>query len=561
MIPRLSLHDIHKTFGATRALDGVDLHVRPGEVHAIIGENGAGKSTLMRVLSGAHQPDRGEIRIDGSLTRFAGPRDSQSAGIAMIYQELNLAPDLTVCQNIMLGREPVRARFVFGQLARGIGWVDRDAERRLATDALAKLNCSHLPLDRPAGKLSLAEQQMVEIARAIVTSSVNSSQDTSDSLKLLILDEPTSSLTQVDTQRLFDVINRLSRSGASILYISHFLEECERIADRFTVLRDGRTVATGRMPTTDTSTADSDIPDEQTKPENEKDIDEDPPVPMGDIIRYMVGREMSDLYPHFTHTRGDVALEVNQLRSADGPQSVSFELHYGEILGIAGLIGAGRTETLRMIFGLDTMTGGSVRIAKRNNNHRSKGHRSTGHRRPDRSWLHDSMGIVSEDRKNEGLFLQRSLTDNLTATRLDDYRQSGLLSSSAMSRATEQWMKNLDVKAASPNQPIGELSGGNQQKIALARLLHHDCDILLLDEPTRGIDIGSKSVIYRQIGELAAAGKAIILVSSYLPELLGVCDRIGVFATGRLTGIRETSRWTEHDLLAAAINEADALGT
>ncbi|EMI53095.1 sugar ABC transporter ATP-binding protein [Rhodopirellula sallentina] len=555
MIPRLSLHDIHKTFGATRALDGVDLHVRPGEVHAIIGENGAGKSTLMRVLSGAHQPDRGEIRIDGSLTRFAGPRDSQSAGIAMIYQELNLAPDLTVCQNIMLGREPVRARSAFGQLARGIGWVDRDSERRLATDALAKLNCSHLPLDRPASKLSLAEQQMVEIARAIVTSSVSSSDDISDSLKLLILDEPTSSLTQVDTQRLFDVINRLSQSGVSVLYISHFLEECERIADRFTVLRDGRTVATGRMPTTDSSPADSDSPHEQTESKNEKDIDENPPVPMGDIIRYMVGREMSDLYPHFTHTRGDVALEVNQLQSADGPQSVSFELHYGEILGFAGLIGAGRTETLRTIFGLDTLTGGSVRIARRDNNDRS-----TGPRRPDLSWSHDSMGIVSEDRKNEGLFLQRSLTDNLTATRLDAYRRTGLLSSSAMSRATEQWMKNLDVKAASPNQPIGELSGGNQQKIALARLLHHNCDILLLDEPTRGIDIGSKSVIYRQIGELAAAGKAIILVSSYLPELLGVCDRIGVFATGRLTEIRETAQWTEHDLLAAAINESDALG-
>ncbi|EMI42720.1 sugar ABC transporter ATP-binding protein [Rhodopirellula sp. SWK7] len=531
MIPRLSLNGIQKSFGATRALDGVDLSVRPGEVHAIIGENGAGKSTLMRVLSGAHRPDAGEIQFDGKPLHFAGPRDSQSAGIAMIYQELNLAPDLSVCQNITLGREPQPTGSVFAHLARCIGWVDQETQRRWASEALAKLNCDHLSLDRPAGELSIAEQQMVEIARAVVTSS----HDSSGSLKLLILDEPTSSLTQVDTERLFDVIERLSNDGVSILYISHFLEECERIADRFTVLRDGRTVATGRMPGTS--------PQTQSDASNPNAADNEPPTPMDEIIRSMVGRDMSDLYPKFTHTRGDVALEVKQIQSADGPQSISFEVHHGEILGIAGLIGAGRTETLRTIFGLDTLTSGVVLIAGK----------PTASRRPDLSWTRDSMGLVSEDRKNEGLFLDRSLTDNLTITRMDTYRKRGLLSSAAMSQSTLQWMQTLDVKAASPYQSIGELSGGNQQKIALARLLHHDCEILLLDEPTRGIDIGSKGVIYRQIGELAAAGKAIVLVSSYLPELLGVCDRIGVFANGEMTDLRDTDCWTEHELLAAAI--------
>ncbi|MCM2372914.1 sugar ABC transporter ATP-binding protein [Aporhodopirellula aestuarii] len=549
MIPRLTLTGIRKSFGATRALDGVDLNVQPGEVHAIIGENGAGKSTLMRVLSGAHRPDEGEIRFDGELVDFAGPRDSQSIGIAMIYQELNLAPDLSVCENITLGREPRTSGTTIRRLARGVGWVDRAAERQWATEALQKLNCGHLSLDRQAGELSIAEQQMVEIARAVVTSTNNSSS----SLKLLILDEPTSSLTQVDTQRLFDVIERLAADGVSILYISHFLEECERIADRFTVLRDGRTVATGRMPgehsdqanlpsvTKHTDDERTDVDDANVQ--SPAVADDDPPTPMDQIIRYMVGRDMSDLYPKFTHTRGEVALEVKQVCSEAGPRSVSFQLHRGEILGIAGLIGAGRTETLRAIFGLDAITDGVVCVAGK----------PPAPRRPDLSWVRDSMGLVSEDRKNEGLFLDRSLTDNLTITRMDSYRKAGLLDIGAMSRSTQTWMQRLDVKASSAQQPIGELSGGNQQKIALARLLHHDCEILLLDEPTRGIDIGSKGVIYRQIGELAASGKAILLVSSYLPELLGVCDSIGVFSRGVLTDVRETSQWTEHELLTAAI--------
>ncbi len=531
MTPRLQLTGIGKSFGPTRALDAVDLSVAAGEVHAIIGENGAGKSTLMKILSGAHQPDQGEIRLDGNLVEFADPRQSQAAGVAMIYQELNLAPELSVCQNILLGHELRLSGTPLREIARRVGWIDGGAERRCAREALAKLNCDQISLDRPAGELSIAEQQMVEIARAIVTSQ----HDPSQSLKLLILDEPTSSLTLVDTQRLFAVIEQLAATGVSVLYISHFLEECQRIADRFTVLRDGCSVLSGAMP-------DHDARSDRT-PVVDQEADQESPTTMDQIIHSMVGRELSNLYPHFGHSRGDVALEVKQLSSGTGPRAIDFEVHHGEIFGMAGLIGAGRTETLRTIFGLDRVTGGEVGVEGR----------AARRRRPDQSWSRDRMGMVSEDRKNEGLFLARSLSDNLTITRASTYRRYGLLNEIAMANDTRNWMQTLDIKAASPDQLIGELSGGNQQKIALARLLLHDCHILLLDEPTRGIDIGSKSVIYEQIARLASDGKAIVLVSSYLPELLGVCDRIGVFARGRLIDVRSTADWSEHALLEAAI--------
>lgn len=531
MMSRLQLSGISKSFGATRALDAVNLSVAAGEVHAIIGENGAGKSTLMKILSGAHRPDQGQIRLDGHTVEFTDPRQSQAAGVAMIYQELNLAPELSVCQNILLGHELRPSGTPLRQIAHRVGWIDTQAERRCASEALEKLRCDHLPLDRPAGELSIAEQQMVEIARAIVSSQ----HDPTQSLKLLILDEPTSSLTLVDTERLFAVIEQLAATGVSVLYISHFLEECQRIADRFTVLRDGRSVRSGSMP-------------EHHARSNrartiEADVNKESHATMDEIIHSMVGRELSTLYPRFAHTRGEVALEVKQLSSNTGPTAIDFEVHHGEIFGVAGLIGAGRTETLRAVFGLDRLTGGEVRV---------KG-KSANRRRPDLSWSRDQMGMVSEDRKNEGLFLARSLSDNLTITRARSYRRHGLLDGAAMADDTRKWMRTLDIKAASPNQLMGELSGGNQQKIALARLLLHDCDILLLDEPTRGIDIGSKSMIYEQIGRLAGAGKAIVLVSSYLPELLGVCDRIGVFARGRLVDVRETPHWTELELLEAAI--------
>ncbi|TWT95610.1 sugar ABC transporter ATP-binding protein [Neorhodopirellula pilleata] len=522
---RLRLTAITKSFGATHALAGVDLAVGRGEVHAIIGENGAGKSTLMKVLSGAHRPDSGSIELDGEIVTLADPRQSQAAGIAMIYQELNLAPDLSVVENITLGSEPNRRCW-----GRKTGWVDRAAQRTLAIAALQKLNCPDLPLDRPIRELSIAQQQMIEIARAVVTSA-----GTATKLKLLILDEPTSSLTQNDTEHLFNVIERLKSEGVSVLYISHFLEECQRIADRFTVLRDGRSVGTGRIG--------EDSPQNNERSEAGTDASAEPITPMDEIIRMMVGRNVSELYPHFRHQRGDVAIELDGVSGPELPESVALKVRHGQIFGIAGLIGAGRTETLRAVFGLDKLKSGRVVIHGRAATTRS----------PRSSWMDDSIGLVSEDRKNEGLFLTRSLSDNLTITRAGDYGRAGFVSTAKMESATRYWMKQLDVKASGPEQAIGELSGGNQQKIAFGRLLHHDCDILLLDEPTRGIDIGSKETIYRQIGELAAQGKAIVLVSSYLPELMGVCDTIAVFSKGRLIEVREADQWTEHELLTAAI--------
>ncbi|WDQ17592.1 sugar ABC transporter ATP-binding protein [Rhodopirellula sp. P2] len=505
---RLELTGIRKHFGSTKALDGVDLVVGPGEVHAIIGENGAGKSTLMKVLSGAHCPDAGRIQIDGEEIDLSNPRASQAAGIAMIYQELNLAPDLSVADNITLGDEPSR----WG--GRGGGWLDRGRQHAIAKEALKRLHCDDIDPAQPVRELSIAQQQMVEIARAVVADR---------KLKLLILDEPTSSLTQVDTENLFAVIERLKSEGVSVLYISHFLEECQRIGDRFTVLRDGVTAGSGSL------------------------IESDPDwMPMDSIVQMMVGREISELYPNLDHVRGEPVLRLEQVRGSRLPTDVSLTLHRGEILGLAGLIGAGRTETVRALFGLDRLASGKVIVMGRENVRRD----------PQQSWIRDAMGLVSEDRKNEGLFLERSLTENLTLTRTEPYRRGPFLRRSEMKKATEHWMKELAVRASDPDQAIGELSGGNQQKIALARLLHHDCEILLLDEPTRGIDIGSKRTIYQTIGELAAEGKAILLISSYLPELLGVCDSIGVIHQGRLTSIRPANEWTEHSLLTEALGAA-----
>ena len=505
--PRLRLCQVRKRFGATQALDGVDLEVAAGEVHALLGENGAGKSTLMKVLSGAYHPDAGEMFLDGEQLFVRTPRDAQEAGIAMIYQELNLAPDLSAAENVTLGREPSWG-----------GWILRQEQRRIAREALAQLHCDDLPIDVPVRGLSLAQQQMVEIARIVQHARAHDTP-----LRLLILDEPTSSLAKAEVERLFAVIERLRNNGVSILYISHFLEECEHIADRFTVLRDGRTVGTGRMGSAHPSG-----------------------TPMSAIVHMMVGREVKELYPQFKHTIGEPVLTVRGLTGAKRPRDVSFALRRGEIFGLAGLVGAGRTETVRAIFGLDRLKSGHVLVQGR----------STSRRDPYTSWMRDALGFVSEDRKQEGLLLTRSIAENLTLTDTRRYSRGPFLSRSRQREATRHWMQRLEIRAAGPHQPVLELSGGNQQKVAFGRLLHHGCDIFLLDEPTRGIDIGSKSKIYHLIGELAAAGKAILLVSSYLPELLGICDTIGVVARGRLIAVRPRAQWDEHSLLTAAVSTA-----
>jgi ribose transport system ATP-binding protein len=495
--PRLRMTAVQKSFGATRALKNVSFEVASGEVHALIGENGAGKSTLMKILSGAHRPDSGVVELDGQVFMPAHPLHARRSGIAMIYQELTLAPHLSVEENILLGEEPAR-----------LGWLNRSRRRELARQALAELHHENIALDAPVKSRTIAEQQIVEIARALIGQP-----------KVLIMDEPTSSLTQVDTQNLFAVIERLRRLKVSVIYISHFLEECKRIADRYTVLRDGESVATGEMASAD----------------------------LRQIIRWMVGREISDIYPRTPHQLGGSVLELRALAGHPKPQSASLKLRAGEILGLAGLVGAGRTETLRACFGLDRIHGGAVVVCSREATHRTPSQR-----------LSSGMGLLSENRKEEGLMLNRSLADNLTLTRYAPLSRCGFIQRRRQRRAAQDWMDRLEVRARDPGQFVGELSGGNQQKIALGRLLHHEASVLLLDEPTRGIDVGSKAQIYKLLGQLAAEGKAIIFVSSYLPELLGVCDTIGVMCRGVLSEVRPVGEWTEHGIIAAAIGQTGA---
>jgi ribose transport system ATP-binding protein len=487
----LRMEGVRKRFGATLALDGVNLSVSPGEVLALVGENGAGKSTLMKILSGAHRPDEGLMWLNGELYAPAHPMDARAAGVAMIYQELSLARHLTVMENISLGVEPTEGPFM--------NWAE---VRRRAVDAMAQLGRPDIAPDTPVRWLSPAEQQLVEIARAIAVGA-----------RVLVLDEPTSSLARNDIEHLFGLVRRLKDQGLGIIYISHFLEEVRALSDRFTVLRDGRSVGSGNTPST----------------------------PTDQIIALMVGRDVKDLYPRSPRTPGEPVLELTDLAGPVKPTQASLTLHRGEVFGIAGLIGAGRTELLRAIFGLDPVRSGHIRL---------KAH--YGPAAPAQQWAR-GLGLVSEDRKAEGLALSLSIADNLTLSNLPP-----LVTPSAQARSSETWIQKLAIRCRGPRQRVGDLSGGNQQKVALARLLYHGVDVLLLDEPTRGIDVGAKAQIYQLIDQLACDGKAVLMVSSYLPELLGVCDRVAVMCKGRLHPARPVSEINEHDIMLEATDAKEA---
>jgi ribose transport system ATP-binding protein len=518
---------IHKRFGATKALGGVDLAVMPGQVLALVGENGAGKSTLMKVLSGAHRPDSGQMWLDGKPYQPRDPSDARASGVAMIYQELSLARHLSVMENILLGMEPGAGPFMSWRRVRSV-----------AADALAQVGRPDIRPERLVSSLSIADQQLVEIARAVAVGS-----------RVLVLDEPTSSLTRKDIALLFQLVGRLKSQGHSVVYISHFLEEVKEISDVFTVLRDGRSVGSGR--TADASAS--------------------------QIVAMMVGREVADLYPRTHRARGQEVLSVDGLAgpgSPPKPQSASLTLYRGEVLGIAGLVGAGRTEMLRVIFGLDRVKRGSVRVGLLSGGSFTTSSGPSGILQkclaaagrgatPAIRWA-QGMGMVSEDRKVEGLALSLSIADNMTLSRLEGMGPAGLVLPSRQQQAAAQWVKRLAVRCRGPAQPVGALSGGNQQKVAIARLLHHNVDVLLLDEPTRGIDVGSKAEIYRLIDELAKADpatsrspRAVLMVSSYLPELLGVCDRIAVMCRGRLGPARPVAETDEHQIMFEATGTGD----
>jgi ribose transport system ATP-binding protein len=449
----------------------------------------------MKILSGAHHADSGTMALFGKPYVPAGAQGARLEGVAMIYQELNLAPDLSVEDNILLGQEH-----------RHMGLLDRRSGRAIAQQALARLGHAGLDPRTIVGTLSVGMQQVVEIARALASDA-----------KVLIFDEPTSSLARHDVERLFGVIRKLCEDGLAIIYISHFLEEIRRVCDRFLVLRDGQTVGQGSV---------RDTPDSQ-------------------IVSLMVGREVDELFPQVPHKIGEPVVQVENLNGQRFPVGVSFSLRRGEILGITGLVGAGRTELLRALFALDAVRTGTIRV------------RNIAPKESPRARIRSGLGMVSEDRKGEGLALERSIADNITLSRLSPYARAGFINLRRRDVAAREWMRRIAVKASGPEQPVAQLSGGNQQKVALARVLHQDADVLLLDEPTRGIDVGTKAEIYRLIGELAAAGKAVIFVSSYLPELLAMCDTLGVMTRGRLAAVRPVAEWTVEEVMACAVaNEA-----
>jgi ribose transport system ATP-binding protein len=491
----LALSDVAKRFGPTIALDGVNLQLGRGEVHALIGENGAGKSTLMNILAGSIQPDRGRLEVDGQVYSPSSPLDARERGLALIHQELSLAPHLTVAENILMGLEPARW-----------GWLNREAARSKSLEVLESFHHPEIHPDRRVADLSLAARQVVEICRAIAARA-----------NIILMDEPTSSLQRDDVAHLFALIHRLRNDGMSIIYISHFLEEVREIADSYTVLRDGRSVSSGKLSA----------------------------VTNDELIVQMVGRPVENLFPSRERLPGDqVLLEVRNLKALPHLREASFDLHAGEILGVAGLMGSGRTEMVRSIFGLDPAESGTFKL-------RSKTIAARGGSPTVR--LLQGLGYLSEDRKGEGLALALSIADNTTMTRFASCARWGWLDHTAQRKQTDAWISRLAIKSRNPIQSARTLSGGNQQKVALARLLHQNADVLLLDEPTRGIDIGSKAQIYAAIDRCASEEKGVLMVSSYLPELFGMCDRIAVMSRGKLTPARAVEEWTPETVMLAAI--------
>lgn len=482
--PRLEMRGIAKSFGTNRALDGVDLTVAAGEVLALIGENGAGKSTLMKILSGAHAPDLGSMWLDGQPYAPRDPHQARRQGVGMIYQELSIAPHLTVTENLVLGVEPQKG-----------GRFDRKAARQLTQETLARLGHDTIDGDALASSLSISQLQIVEIGRSLALG-----------CKVIVFDEPTSSLAQEDVRRLFALIDRLAAQGIAIIYISHFLEEVRRLSSRLTILRDGRSVATHVTQAVSDS----------------------------EIVASMVGRDVAELYPRSTRVPGEVLLQAQ----VEGHGQI--EVRRGEVLGICGLVGSGRTEFLRGIFGLEpgqrTVRGQVIQSS------------------PRASWQ-AGMGMVSENRKTEGLALDLSIGDNLCLPSLNQLGPAYLVRPSLRQQRSQQWITDLDIRCQGPEQSIAGLSGGNQQKVALARLLEAKCDVLLLDEPTRGIDIAAKARIYQAIDRLATHPTrpcAIVMVSSYLPELLGTCDRIAVMGRQGLGPARPVAELTADGLMAEA---------
>ena len=490
--PLLEMAGIEKSYPGVRALGGVGLRLEAGEVLALVGENGAGKSTLIKVLGGAVVPDAGTIRLVGSPADIRNPIDARRAGVAVIYQEFNLAPDLSARENIFLGREKTRA-----------GFVRRADERRRAAELLGRLGAD-FDIEARCSRLTVAQQQMVEIARSLAVDA-----------RVLVMDEPSAALTQQEVERLFEIIADLKGQGIGVIYISHRLDEVFRVADRVMVLRDGEHIDT--RPVADTTRQ--------------------------EMIERMVGRRIETEFPLRTTCPGLERLVVRGLSRGSAVRDVSLSIRAGEVLGLTGLVGAGRTETARLIFGADRSDAGTIELDGRPR--RIRGPRDA---------IANGICLLTEDRKSQGLVLAHSARDNFSLPNLDGLSRAGFVSWRRLRDAFASYIDRLQIKIPHQRQLAGNLSGGNQQKVVLAKWLQKNCEVILFDEPTRGIDVGAKYEIYLLINELAAAGKAVLMISSELPEVLGMSDRILVMHAGRVTGeIADPAAATQEQIMELAV--------
>ena len=492
----LTASGINKSFPGVQALSDVQLDLREGEVHALVGENGAGKSTLVRIIAGVEKPDSGQMHVYGQPYQPVGRADAEAHGIRMVMQELHLIANLTVAENIFIDKLPSR-----------FGFIDYPKLNSAAREIMQDVGLSDISPSVPVGSLGVGQQQMVEIAAGL-----------SQSCRILALDEPTASLTDKEIELLFGQINKLKAEGVGIIYISHRIEEVIRIADRVTVLRDGKVVS--------------------TRPTSQLNI--------SDIIRMMVGRDLQQEHLRGAAEIGTVALRVEGLTIGDKVKDVTFEVRRGEILGFAGLMGSGRTETMRALFGADRAEAGQVYL---------HGSSEPARIRNPHDAVRSAIAFLTEDRKGQGLLPRLAVRENISLARLRDLCRFGLINMSAERSVATQYVDALSVRCASIEQTVGELSGGNQQKVVIAKWIFRDSDILIFDEPTRGIDVGAKFEIYHMLADLAEKGKAIVFVSSDLKELMAVCDRIAVMSAGRLVTTFGRDEWSQEKIMSAAFSE------